>query len=70
VAAHQTPERLEKRVEVGRPVDVICDLAEQLQADLIVVGAHGFASRAARVLVGSVSDRVVHTARRPVTVVH
>lgn len=62
--------RVEERVEVGRPAQVICDQADALGADLIVLGARGSGAHGARWLVGSVSDRVVHTARVPVTVVH
>ena len=63
------PERIDRRVETGRPAEVLCKQAEALGADLLVVGARG-AGTVARLLVGSVSDRVVHHARRPVTVVH
>ena len=57
-------------VEVGDVADTLCAQAESLGADLVVVGARGMASAAGRWLLGSVSDRVVHHARRPVTVVH
>jgi nucleotide-binding universal stress UspA family protein len=47
------------RIAVGRPSSVILDIAEELQADLIVVGARGLGpvGRFAR---GSVSTRVAH----------
>ena len=57
-------------VEVGDVADTLCSQAEALGVDLVVVGARGAASSAGRWLLGSVSDRVVHHARRPVTVVH
>lgn len=63
------PERVEKRVEFGVPADVIVDQADLLGADLIVLGSRGH-TPAQRFLLGSVSDRVVHHARVPVTVVH
>jgi len=56
------------RVELGDPVDTICELAKSMKADLIVVGARGH-NAAQRFLLGSVSDRVVHHASCPVLVV-
>jgi nucleotide-binding universal stress UspA family protein len=55
--------------KVGHPSDEIVDLAEAEGADLIVVGSRGLSSFQG-LLVGSVSDRVVHRAPCPVTVVH
>lgn len=60
---------VDKRVEVGRAADVVCEQANRLGADLIVVGARGL-SAGGRWLLGSVSDRVTHHAGRPVVVVH
>jgi|APLak6261675434_1056106.scaffolds.fasta_scaffold04262_3 nucleotide-binding universal stress UspA family protein len=56
------------RVELGSPADVMCDLAKELNVDLLMVGARGH-NAAQRFLVGSVSDRVVHHAPCPVLVV-
>ncbi|MFZ5446121.1 MAG: universal stress protein [Myxococcota bacterium] len=56
------------RVELGTPAEVLCDVAGQLGAELLVVGARGH-NAAQRLLVGSVSDRVVHHAPCPVLVV-
>lgn len=56
------------RVEYGFPAEMICSVATSVGADLIVVGARGL-NAAQRVLLGSVSDRVVHTAPVPVMVV-
>lgn len=56
------------RVELGEPVDTLCEQAKNLGADLVVVGARGH-SAAERFLLGSVSDRVVHHAPCPVLVV-
>jgi nucleotide-binding universal stress UspA family protein len=61
--------RVEKRVETGPVAEVLCEQARRLEADLIVVGARGL-STGGRWRLGSVSDRVVHHADRPVTVVH
>lgn len=53
----------------GYAPDEIEDLAEKLEADLIVVGSRG--RRAiSRFMLGSVSTRLVHASRRPVLVVH
>ncbi|MFN7132914.1 MAG: universal stress protein [Myxococcales bacterium] len=60
---------VEKVVEIGPVADTIIEQADRLGADLIVVGARGLGA-GERWLLGSVSDRVVHHARRPVTVVH
>jgi nucleotide-binding universal stress UspA family protein len=52
------------------PVDSIVELADEVRADLVVVGRHGHASAFAhRVLIGSVSGDVSRTARTPVAVV-
>jgi nucleotide-binding universal stress UspA family protein len=56
------------RVDLGSPADVLCELVEQLKADLLVVGSRGH-NAAQRFLIGSVSDRIVHHARCPVLVV-
>ena len=56
------------RVELGQPVEVICELAKTLGSDLVVVGARGH-NAAQRFLLGSVSDHVVHHAPCPVLVV-
>lgn len=45
------------RVAEGDPASVILDIAEQLHADLIVVGSHG-RTGLARFFLGSVSSRV------------
>lgn len=59
---------VETRVELGAPADVLCELAERLNVDLLVIGARGL-SAGTRWLMGSVSDRVVHHAPCPVLVV-
>ncbi|MFZ5469848.1 MAG: universal stress protein [Myxococcota bacterium] len=61
--------QLEKRVVVGAPAATLLEQARELAADTIVVGARGLGP-GGRWLLGSVSDRVVHHADRPVIVVH
>ena len=56
------------RTEFGDPKHVICDVAKQENIHLIVVGSHGY-GMVERVLIGSVSDYVVHHAQCPVLVV-
>jgi len=52
----------------GSPDSRIVETAEEWKADLIVVGSHGY-SRWERLLLGSVSDSVVHNAPCSVLVV-
>ena len=52
----------------GSPESRIVETAEQMGADLIIVGSHGY-NRWERLLLGSVSDSVVHHAPCSVLVV-
>lgn len=56
------------RVAHGHPADVLCDLADEIDADLIVVGARGL-GRLESLLLGSTSSRVVNSSTRPVLVI-
>ncbi len=58
----------EHRVEHGDVGPTICRLAEEEEADLVVLGTHD-RSRWSRLWFGSVSDHVVHHAPCPVLVV-
>ena len=60
------PRRFE--VRTGDPATQLQHSADEHGADLIVVGARGH-SVAHRLLLGSVSTRLVHHARRPVLIV-
>jgi nucleotide-binding universal stress UspA family protein len=51
----------------GRPTDVICDVAEELDVDLIVVGSAG-RTGVKRLVLGSVAESVAHRAPRPVLI--
>lgn len=68
VARERPGLKIVTRVELGDPVDTLCEVAKSSNADLIVVGARGH-NAAQRFLLGSVSDRVVHHAPCPVLVV-
>lgn len=50
--------RVDERIEVGAPAEVILDLADSTRADLIVLGARGLGP-VRELLLGSVSHRVV-----------
>jgi len=58
----------QKFLRFGRPHDEIVKLAEELKADLIVMGTHG-RTGLAHLLVGSVAERVVRTSKCPVLTV-
>jgi nucleotide-binding universal stress UspA family protein len=58
---------MEAHLLMAPPVDAILDLSEELGADLIVVGSRGHGP-IGRLLLGSVSEGVVHHATRPVLV--
>jgi nucleotide-binding universal stress UspA family protein len=52
----------------GDPKDAICEAAEKLHADLLVVGSRGL-GMVKRAFLGSVSDYLTHHARCPVLIV-
>jgi nucleotide-binding universal stress UspA family protein len=57
-----------RRVEVGDPGGAICTVARDIDADVIVLGSRG-RGVVKRVLLGSVSEYVLHHAPCPVLVV-
>jgi nucleotide-binding universal stress UspA family protein len=59
---------VERDVVVGRPADVIVEAAEQPDVGLVVMGARGL-SALDRLLLGSVSEHVLHRAPCPVLIV-
>lgn len=60
--------KLQTHVIAGHPVRDIVDLARDLKADLLVVGASGHSALYDR-LIASRADRIVHLAPCPVLVV-
>jgi nucleotide-binding universal stress UspA family protein len=59
---------IETEVLFGSPDSRIVETAEEIHADMIVVGSHGY-SRWERLLLGSTSDSVVHHAPCSVLIV-
>ena len=53
---------------IGRPAEQILEVAREVGADLVFIGSHGLTG-VERMLVGSVSERVVREANCPVMVV-
>jgi nucleotide-binding universal stress UspA family protein len=66
--ARQAGFEAEGRTTGGKPWRAICDVANDIDAEPIVIGARGL-SRVQSALLGSVSAAVVQHARRPVLVV-
>ena len=60
--------KVEKVVGEGSPAQVILRLADQVDADLVVVGARGRGGFVG-LLIGSVATQVVNHARRPTVIV-
>jgi nucleotide-binding universal stress UspA family protein len=58
----------EGRLEEGKPWRIICDVADAVDAEPIVLGARGL-GRVESALLGSMSTAVVFHAKRPVLVV-
>ena len=59
--------RLESLLLEGRPFEQIVQVAQDEKVDLIVLGSHG-RSGLARLLMGSVVERVIGTVKCPVLV--
>ena len=60
---------VEEKAVVGAPVDALVDLAEEVQADLLVVGNVGLSTIAGRLL-GSVPANVARRSKTDVLIVH
>ena len=60
--------RISKLVDAGQAYVAIIDCAENERIDLIVISSHG-RSGLSRMLIGSVTDKVLRGASRPVLVV-
>ncbi|CAN1353011.1 Universal stress protein A-like protein [Linum perenne] len=60
--------RLERAIGSGEPKDVICKTVNQLEADTLVMGCHGYGF-IKRALLGSVSDYCAKNVKCPVVIV-
>jgi nucleotide-binding universal stress UspA family protein len=65
---HGLPVVVEGVLREGVAWEEINRLADEIDADLIVIGTHG-RKGLARALLGSVAEKVVRTAHRPVTLI-
>lgn len=59
---------LEGRLSAGAPVEAVLQAADDAGADYIVIGTHG-RTGVARLVIGSVAEKLVRHANRPVIVV-
>jgi nucleotide-binding universal stress UspA family protein len=59
---------VDTRVELGDPVDVILGVADEIDPAMIVMGTHG-RTGLSHLLIGSVAEKVMHEARRPILTV-
>ncbi|XP_076903052.1 uncharacterized protein LOC143558006 [Bidens hawaiensis] len=60
--------KVETRVEIGDPRDVICNVAEKMSVDMVVLGSHGY-GLIKRALLGSVSNHCAQNCKCPVLIV-
>jgi nucleotide-binding universal stress UspA family protein len=60
---------LDSKVLSGPPAETLAEAAAAPDVDLVVVGSRGQGA-VKRMLLGSVSDRLVHICPRPILVVH
>jgi nucleotide-binding universal stress UspA family protein len=61
--------RIDSLVRRGPPWEKLTNVATELGADMIVVGADGQRGAASQGFVGTVASRLITTSRRPVLVV-
>lgn len=55
-------------LQIGNPVDVICEIVQEKNFDLVILGSRGLGELKG-LLLGSVSDRVSHMVKCPVLIV-
>ncbi|XWS58109.1 hypothetical protein CRYUN_Cryun08bG0006500 [Craigia yunnanensis] len=60
--------KVEVRVENGDPRDVICEVAENINASVLVMGSHGY-GLIKRAFLGSVSNHCAQNVKCPVLIV-
>jgi nucleotide-binding universal stress UspA family protein len=60
---------LEYSIAEGRPAEAICELAQEIHADVIVMGSHSRPGMR-HLFLGSVAEKVLRSAPCPVLIVH
>ncbi|MCL5036766.1 MAG: universal stress protein [Chloroflexi bacterium] len=60
--------KITPRMEIGHPGPVICGIADEIKPDLVVVGSRGLGELKG-LLLGSVSNFIVHTCKDPILLV-
>ncbi|XP_022898126.1 universal stress protein A-like protein [Olea europaea var. sylvestris] len=65
---HLNDVKVEIAVELGDPRDMICEVAEKLNVDMLVMGSHGY-GLIKRAFLGSVSNHCAQNAKCPVLIV-
>ncbi|XP_076933045.1 universal stress protein PHOS32-like [Bidens hawaiensis] len=65
---HLQDVKVETRVEVGDPRDVICNVAEKTSVDMVVLDSHGY-GLIKRAFLGSVSNHCAQNCKCPVLIV-
>ncbi|CAO2162275.1 unnamed protein product [Urochloa humidicola] len=68
ICAEHPHVKVETLVESGDPRDVVCDAAEKLAPDLLVMGSHGYGF-IQRAFLGSVSNHCAQNCKCPVLIV-
>ncbi|MBK6921545.1 MAG: universal stress protein [Deltaproteobacteria bacterium] len=56
-----------KHVRMGQPADVVCDVAKEIAAELVVIGSHGYGTLER--LLGTTASKIVHRCPANVLVV-
>lgn len=56
-----------RHTRLGQPGDVVCDIAKEIGADLVVIGSHGYG--AVERLLGTTASKIVHRAPCSVLVI-
>ncbi|XP_024980410.1 uncharacterized protein LOC112517267 [Cynara cardunculus var. scolymus] len=60
--------KVETRVDMGDPRDVVCEVAEKMAVDMVVLGSHGY-GLIKRAFLGSVSNHCAQNIKHPVLIV-
>ncbi len=60
--------KIDTLLQMGNPVEVICELVAKEGYDLVIIGSRGMGELKG-LLLGSVSDRVSHLAKCPVLII-